>query len=132
MSNNSFGLGLFIVTASAITLIIYQKHKKNNKNNKNNKNSLENILENYDNQNENSIFIPYTQKKHIEKNNIEIEKVDTEEGYISDDEKDDDPDGFDTINHEDIPKNFSIKMNKSESCTYKKIKTYIKNITYSL
>ena len=129
MSNNSFGLGLFIVTASAITLILYQKHKNNNKNNKNN---LKNILENYDNQNENSIFIPCAQKKHIEKNNIEIKKVDTEEGYMSDDEKDDDPDGFDTINHEDIPKNFSIKMNKSESCTYKKIKNYIRKITHSL
>lgn len=127
MSNNSFGLGLFIVTASAITFIIYKKNK-----NKNFKNNVENILENYDNQNDNSIFIPYIQKKHLEKNNTEIKKVDTEDGYISDDEKDEDPDGFDTINHKDIPKNYSIKTNKSESCTYKKIKNYIKRITYSL
>ena len=60
------------------------------------------------------------------------EKIDTEDGYISDDENEDDPDGFDTINHTDIPKNYCIKNTKSESCTYKKIKNIFKRFTYSL
>ena len=126
MSNNSFGLVIFIISTTTITYILYNKNKSLEKNRTNN-----NILENYDN---NSIFIPLKNKKINEKQKEEKikEKIDTEDGYISDDENEDDPDGFDTINHIDIPKNYCIKNTKSESCTYNKIKTIFKKLTYSL
>lgn len=125
MSNNSFGLAIFIISTTTITYILFNKNKYLEKRRKNS-----NILENYDN---NSIFIPITKNKIIKKQEEIIEKkIDTEDGYISDDENEDDPDGFDTINHKDIPKNYCIKNTKSESCTYKKIKNIFKKITYSL